>query len=177
VGFLQVCVGDERRFFSWRRGLELLRPTRSCACGNEFGDTDEIVGDHPDGEEGAGLGEAPNLEPGGSADGLGPAEGFLDALAATKAHGIARMPCGAEVNQGLAHAAGLEDAPICGDVRRHGPRLEACGEASVSNSSSAASVMWQPRLRMRSIIRKGGVALGSSHGVSGHRAHPFSRGI
>ena len=72
----------------------------------EFWYPDEVVGDHLEGEETFGLGEAPEFELCGAAYGFGPAEALLDALAAALADLIALVPGGTAIDGGLADAAG-----------------------------------------------------------------------
>ena len=71
----------------------------SCGLGDEFGKSHEVVGDHSEGEGGLCSGQAPDLEPGDTADGLGPAKGLLDPFADAQADGITIMTGRAAVDQ------------------------------------------------------------------------------
>jgi hypothetical protein len=79
----------------------------SGCCGQQFWSSDEVVGDHLEYEEALGLGEIPEFQFGKPADGLGPAETFFDALAATLADLIARVPGCAAIDSGLAELVSL----------------------------------------------------------------------
>jgi hypothetical protein len=89
---------------------------QSGGLGQQFWYPDEVAGDHLECEEAFGLGEAPELELCGTADGLGPAEAFFDAFAATLADLVALVPGGAAVDSGVAELARLRDCAIDGDV-------------------------------------------------------------
>src|SRR4029453_7270897 len=81
----------------------------SACHSDEFGQFDEIVGDHRQGKFEIELLEATQHRPRQSPDGLAPAEWLLDLLALALADVIARMAGGAAVDGGAAMALVLRD--------------------------------------------------------------------
>ena len=71
------------------------RTTRSRGgLSEQFGQTDEIVGGHCQGELPADLGQAAMAHLAQTSDGFGPPKGFLDALADALGDFVADMPSG-----------------------------------------------------------------------------------
>ena len=90
---------------------------RSGGLGDQFGYSDEVVGDHTEGEGGVGAGEASDLELGDAADGLGPAECLFDAFPDPLADLVSAMAGSAPIDSGLADLAELTDAAVDRDVQ------------------------------------------------------------
>lgn len=88
----------------------------SCRGSDDFGQPDEVVGDHAEGEDSFGSGAAPDLELCHAADGLGPAKSFLDTFANAQTGEIAFMTGGTAVDQRFAHFAQLTDGAVDSDV-------------------------------------------------------------
>ena len=121
----------------------LLLRQSDCLAGHHaldssnLGQSDEVVGDHSEGEGGAGSVDASDLEAGDAADGLGPAECFLDTLADAQGSLVAVVACGAAVDQCLADLAELADGAVDGDVR--------CDLALAQSADESRSVRWTLR--------------------------------
>ncbi len=104
--------------------------------GEEFWQSDEIVGDGEEGEYGVGFFASSDFELDQSGTGLGPTKDFLDTFSASQADLVAWMARGAAVSAsqayfiagvagctaidgGFAPLAGFTDGAIDGDMGRH----------------------------------------------------------
>lgn len=102
-----------------------------------------------EGEGGLGSGQAPDLEPGDTADGLGPPKGLLDPFADAQAGGIAIMAGRSSVDQRFARLAQLPDGAIDGDVRGD-LALAQGGDEARGIEQPPAKVTRLPGVRVRS---------------------------
>ena len=92
------------------------------SCGDEPRQSDQVVGSHRQGELEAKACRPAQHRSGKAADGLAPAERFLDALALLLAHRIARVPRCAAVDRRTAARVVLRD------VRRDAQRAQVVDE-------------------------------------------------
>ena len=86
--------------------------------GDQFWQSDEVVGGDCESKDGGDFRPATELDLGKTCWGLDSAEDLLDALAASLADAVTGMVCRALVDGCLANLAGLGNTAVDGDMRR-----------------------------------------------------------
>src|SRR5215211_280800 len=109
----------------------------SCCFLQQFGDADEVVGSHREGEDRLGFDTSAHLQLGEAGLRFDPTEHLLDPFAADLADPIACMAGGAAINGGSAHDATLADRAVDGDVRRHQHQHRCCHADPITQGRDA----------------------------------------
>src|SRR5271155_1913498 len=104
------------------------RWTHLACRGQELRQADDVVGGHGEDESGADFGEATHLNLRQTANCLGPAEAFLDALAQPLADRIAHTRGDLARDRGVARLAMLAHRSVDRHVRFNPARLQALDE-------------------------------------------------